>query len=54
MAKKSKKTSVLEMKCIETGDILFIKGGNRHGKEKLELSKFNKKLRRHMLYKEKK
>jgi ribosomal protein L33 len=51
---KSKKTSAIEMKCAETGDILWIKGGNRQGREKLELSKFNKKTRKHMLYREKK
>ena len=51
---KSKKTSVLELKCTESGDMLYVKGGNRQGKEKLEIRKYNKKLRKHTTYKEKK
>ena len=43
--------NLVKMKCPETGDYVYTRR-NKKSTEKLELMKFNKKLRKHTLHKE--
>ena len=55
MAKKSKDARVyVIMECTETGERTYMAQKNNKNGYKLELKKYNPKLRRHTIYKERK
>ncbi len=55
MAKKSKAARVhVIMQCTETGQRTYMTQRNTRSGSKLELKKYNPKLRRHTIYKERK
>lgn len=43
---------LIKIKCQETGDILYTTRNKKNGDKKLELKKYNPKLRKHTVHKE--
>jgi ribosomal protein L33 len=43
---------LIKIKCTETGDILYTRKNKKGVERKLELKKFNKKLKKRTIYKE--
>lgn len=43
--------TLIKLQCTETGHVIFSRK-NKKIKERLELSKYNPKLRKHSMYKE--
>ena len=43
---------LVKIKCLETGDILYTRKNKKGVERKLELKKFNKKLKKRTIYKE--
>lgn len=43
---------LVKIKCTETGDILYTRKNKKGVERKLELKKFNKKLKKRTIYKE--
>lgn len=53
MAKKKGNRQLLALECTETGDRTYVTQKNRiNSTEKLQLKKYNPKLRKHTLHKE--
>lgn len=53
MATKRGNRVLIGLECTETGERLYVTAKNRvNSTEKLELRKFNKKLRKHTIFKE--
>jgi len=53
MAKKKGNRVLIGLKCTETGMRTYVSKKNRvNTKEKLQIKKYNPKLKRHTLYKE--
>jgi large subunit ribosomal protein L33 len=53
MASKKGNRVLIGLECTETGDRMYVTSKNRiNSTEKIQLMKFNKKLRKHTLFKE--